>query len=73
MSELATKFEIHPQQISQWKQELLKSSESVFESPSKKKKEAPPIDLTQFYAKIGQLEMERDFLKKSLDKLARLE
>lgn len=71
LSELAVKFEIHPQQISTWKQEFLKKSGTLFESPRKKEAEEAQADLTQLYAKIGQLEMERDFLKKSLGRLDR--
>lgn len=71
LAELAVKYSLHPNQISQWKQELQQQSEAVFEKPPKK---ASPDDseqeLTRLYAKIGKLEMEREFLKKSLDKLA---
>jgi outer membrane murein-binding lipoprotein Lpp len=38
----------------------------------KPKKDELEVNLDQLYAKIGQLEMERDFLKKSLAKLDRL-
>lgn len=70
LAELAKKFELHPQQISQWKQEFVKNSDSVFESSSKpESSEQTEADLDKLYAKIGKLEMERDFLKKSLDKL----
>jgi len=68
LSELAERFELHPNQISQWKQEFLDKSSNVFD----KKKERPvekEVDLDKLYAKIGKLEVERDFLKKSLNKL----
>ena len=68
LSELAERFELHPNQISQWKQEFLERSRHIFEDSPKN---AQPIleDTEKLYSKIGRLEMERDFLKKSLTKL----
>lgn len=66
LGELSERFEVHAQQISSWKQEFLEKSASVFERGSKDDKEA--VDVEKLYAKIGQLEMERDFLKKVQDK-----
>lgn len=67
LAELAVKFDLHQNQISAWKQEFLNSAESVFSSKQSKPTESE-VDLKDLYAKIGQLEMERDFLKKSLVK-----
>lgn len=68
LSELAQRFELHPNQISAWKQDFLSKSASVFESAAENKKEEI-VDTEVLYSKIGKLEMERDFLKKSLRKI----
>lgn len=72
LAQLAERFELHPNQISQWKQEFIERSGSIFDSKAKKGAEDDQVDTDNLYTKIGRLEMERDFLKKSLDKLERL-
>lgn len=67
LAELAVKFDLHQNQISKWKQEFLDGAEDVFARKSPEPAE-PEVDTKELYAKIGQLEMERDFLKKSLVK-----
>lgn len=68
LSELAKRFELHPNQISMWKHEFLDNATSVFEKKGSSKEEEL-VDLEKLYSKIGKLEMERDFLKKNLTKL----
>lgn len=68
LAELSKKFEVHPTMIGKWKQEFLSRAASVFEkSPEAESQEQ--IDPDQLYAKIGRLELENEFLKKSLKKL----
>lgn len=69
LAELSKRFELHPTMISKWKQEFLENSSEAFD-----KRASEPdkdVDVDKLYSKIGQLEMENDFLKKSLKKIGR--
>jgi transposase len=68
LAELSKRYDLHPTMISKWKIEFLEKSESVFD---KKSDEESGVDSEKLYAKIGQLEMENEFLKKSLNKIVR--
>ena len=61
ISELAEQFDIHPNQIQQWKRKLLDNADEVFNS-NKEKNSIDKTDVKQLHAKIGQLTMENDFL-----------
>ena len=62
LQELAQKYELHPDQISSWKQEFLENSASVFAQGKKKEQES--VDTARLYEEIGRLKVEVDFLKK---------
>lgn len=64
LADLSTRFEVHPTVISKWKQEFMELSSSVFDT--KGTVVEPVQDIEKLYSKIGQLEMENDFLKKNL-------
>lgn len=64
LSELAKRYELHANQISQWKREFIENAESAFEGDKSSQDSKQKED--QLYRKIGELEIENDFLKKSL-------
>jgi transposase len=68
IQELAAKYEVHPQQITDWKKHFLSNSETVFERPGSEEGKASEQEklIEQLYAQIGQLKVENDFLKKKL-------
>ena len=69
LGELAQQYEVHPGQITTWKQRLAESAVSVFgKSPSRDQ----GADVKELHAKIGQLTMENDFLESALTKAGRL-
>lgn len=66
IQELAQKYDIHPNQISQWKKQLMDNVGDIFERPNKKKQVLDDAEQkeSELYKNIGQLQVENQFLKK---------
>jgi len=62
LAELSKRFELHPTMISKWKQEFLDRSSEIFST--KAPTENFENEKDRLFAKIGQLEMEKEWLKK---------
>jgi transposase len=65
LSELATRFDLHPNMIVQWKRQATEGMAEVFPSKGSKRKEVGEAQIKELHAKIGQLTIERDFLAKA--------
>lgn len=72
INDICKKYEVAPSQVYEWKKQLQEHGADLFGRNDKSKKAAAVNDereKNKLYAKIGQLTVERDFLKKSLHKL----
>ena len=69
LAELAQQYEIHPNQITNWKRQLSERAAYVFDGEASTE---PKVDLKALHAKIGQLTLENDFLEVALTKVGLL-
>ena len=65
LAELSEQFDVHQNQIQDWKKQLLDQADSVFGS-SQERKTADEAQLKGLHAKIGELALENEFLAKAL-------
>src|ERR1039458_10142616 len=68
LTELAEQFDVHANQITQWKSQLLEGAVGVFGGEAKAEAATAAVDLKSLHAEIGQLTLENDFLEGALTK-----
>jgi len=64
LNEIASQFQIHPNQVTKWKKQLIEESGTIFEDKRSKKQDEDKPGEERLYQQIGQLQVELDWLKK---------
>ena len=70
LAELSAEFDVHQNQIIDWKNQLLEQSVNIFSRPTSQQE--PEIDLKALHAKIGHQALQIDFLEGALRKIGQL-
>lgn len=66
ISQIASKFNIHPKQVTDWRDQLLAEGQSVFIPKTSLRRTKTDLEKEDLLRKIGELTVEVDFLKKKL-------
>jgi len=64
LSELASQYEVHPNQIKQWKRHLVDQVGQVFTDKRHQQDKEQDALIEELYKQIGQLKVELDWVKK---------
>lgn len=69
LHEIAEKYGVHPNMISQWKRQLLENADELFRNHKGSKQKELEQKQDELYKHVGRVEIEKDFLKKKLKEL----
>lgn len=65
INELASQYEVHPNQITQWKKQVLEEVPQIFSTRRDQVQKSQEELTASLYQQVGQLQVELDWLKKS--------
>ena len=68
LADLAQQFDVHPNQITSWKAQLVDGAAGVFGTEARSGAAVPAVDVRTLHAKIGELTLTNDFLSGALGK-----
>ena len=68
LAELAEQFDVHPNQITNWKKQLIGNAENIFGKGGRLAEDSEH-KIQELHSKIGKLTMENDFLEQGLTKI----
>jgi transposase-like protein len=70
LAELASEYQVHPSQITNWKKELQERASEIFSKSASRDAKAAEIKEADLYRQIGQLKVEADWLKKKYTEIS---
>jgi len=65
INDLAARYELHPNMITNWKRQAIENMAAVFSGGAERSNKVGDDQIKDLHAKIGQLTVERDFLAKA--------
>ena len=68
LPELASRYELHPHVISNWKKQAIDNMAVIFSKGSERGPKTEETQIKDLHAKIGELTVERDFLAKAFER-----